>query len=162
MTEILVQLIEGSSINNFILSTTWLWPFLEILHFIGLSLLLGSMLVIDVHLAGYAQSMNVERISALLPIAVIGFFVNALTGLLFFLGDPARYTINIGFQLKMLLIAIAGINALLFVVKVKPDMQNWNPYGDTSKTAKAIAYISLLLWFSVLLLGRLIPYVGTG
>ena len=59
MTEILVQLIEGSSINNFILSTTWLWPFLEILHFIGLSLLLGSMLVIDVRLAGYAQNMNV-------------------------------------------------------------------------------------------------------
>ena len=65
MTEILVQLIEGSSINNFILSTTWLWPFLEILHFIGLSLLLGSMLVIDVRLAGYAQNMNVERTSTL-------------------------------------------------------------------------------------------------
>ena len=84
MTEILVQLIEGSSINNFILSTTWLWPLLEILHFIGLSLLLGSMLVIDVRLAGYAQSMNVERTTTLVPIAAIGFFVNALTGLLFF------------------------------------------------------------------------------
>ena len=75
MTEILVQLIEGSSINNFILSTTWLWPLLEILHFIGLSLLLGSMLVIDVRLAGYAQSMNVERTTTLVPIAAIGFLL---------------------------------------------------------------------------------------
>ena len=47
-----VQAIEGSAINGWILSSAWLWPFLEILHFAGLSLLLGSLLVIDLRLAG--------------------------------------------------------------------------------------------------------------
>ena len=61
MTEILIRTIEGSTINSWILTTTWLWPFLEIIHFIGLSLLLGSMLVIDIRLAGYIRNMSIMR-----------------------------------------------------------------------------------------------------
>ena len=106
MTEILIRTIEGSTINSWILTTTWLWPFLEIIHFIGLSLLLGSMLVIDIRLAGYIRNMSIMRTHDLLPMAAIGFFINMVTGLLFLIGDPARYLINIGFQIKMELLMI--------------------------------------------------------
>ena len=162
MTEILIRTIEGSTINSWILTTTWLWPFLEIIHFIGLSLLLGSMLVIDIRLAGFIRNMDIMRTHDLLPLAAIGLFINMVTGLLFLMGDPARYLINIGFQIKMALILLAGLNALLFSLRIKPVMTQWDPYGDTNTEAKVIAYISLILWFGVLLLGRLIPYVGTG
>jgi hypothetical protein len=120
MTEILIRTIEGSTINSWILTTTWLWPFLEIIHFIGLSLLLGSMLVIDIRLAGYIRNMSIMRTHDLLPMAAIGFFINMVTGLLFLMGDPARYLINIGFQIKMALILMAGLNALLFALRIKP------------------------------------------
>tara|TARA_B100001059_G_scaffold217701_1_gene237220 strand:- start:3170 stop:3658 length:489 start_codon:yes stop_codon:yes gene_type:complete len=162
MIEILVQSLEGSFINNWILSKAWIWPTLEIIHFIGLSLLLGAMLVIDLRLAGFLRNFNMQVTHHLLPFAAIGFFLNLATGLLFFIGDPARYSVNIGFQLKMLLVFIAGFNALWFALKINPHLKSMDPYGDTSKSAKMTAYISLIAWFGVLLLGRLIPYVGTG
>ena len=64
--------------------------------------------------------------------------------------------------MKLLMILVAGLNALWFFIKLKPVMPDWNPYGDTPVIAKVIAYLSLGIWFGVLLLGRLIPYIGTG
>ena len=162
MTEILIQLIEGSAINVWILSHGWLWPFSEILHFIGLSLLLGGMLIIDLRLMGFLRQMNVIATERLLPWASLGLLINFITGSLFFLGDPARYVINIGFQIKMLLVLIAGLNALWFAIKIKPVIATWEPFSDTPLSAKVIGLISLVAWLGVLLLGRLIPYVGTG
>lgn len=157
-----VQAIEGSAINNWVLSSAWLWPSLEILHFLGLSLLLGSLLVIDLRLAGFFRQINIAATHKLLPWTFIGFGLNLATGTLFVLGDPARYTANIGFRWKMVLVLIAGLNALWFYWKINPVMKSWQPDGDTPALAKIIAFVSLGAWTGVLLLGRLIPYIGTG
>lgn len=157
-----VQTIEGSAINNWILSSAWLWPSLEILHFVGLSLLLGSLLLIDLRLAGFFRRINLSATHALLPWTFIGFGLNLLSGTLFVLGDPARYSANVGFRWKMVLVLIAGLNALWFYWKINPVMNSWSPNDDTPALAKTIAFVSLGTWTGVLLLGRLIPYIGTG
>lgn len=157
-----VQAVEGSAINQWVLGSTWVWPIMEILHFMGLSLLLGSMLVIDLRLAGFFRKINVAATHKLLPWAMCGFGINMITGFLFVMGDPYRYTANIGFRWKMVLVAIAGLNALWFWWKINPLMSAWEPNADTPALAKLIAWVSLGSWFGVLLLGRLIPYIGTG
>jgi hypothetical protein len=162
MTESLVQAIEGGAINTWVLSTYWLWPLLEIIHFIGLSLLLGAMVIVDLRLAGYLRQIDINSVHRLLPWAAIGFVLNLVSGFLFFFGDPGRYSINIGFQVKMVLVLIAGLNVLIFAWKINPVIRNWDPHGDTTGLAKSIAWVSLAAWTGVLLLGRLIPYVGTG
>jgi len=158
----LVQAIEGGTINTWILSSYWLWPALEIIHFIGLSLLLGAMLIVDLRLAGFLRQIDIMAIHRLLPLATLGFLLNLVTGTLFFIGDPARYSVNIGFQLKMILVFIAGLNALWFILKINPRVASWDAHGDTPMEAKVVAALSLIAWFGVLLLGRLIPYIGTG
>ena len=160
--ESLVQAIEGGAINTWVLSTYWLWPLLEIIHFIGLSLLLGAMLLVDLRLAGFLRQMDIMSTHRLLPWAAIGFGMNIASGFLFFMGDPGRYSINIGFQIKMILVLIAGLNVLVFALKINPVIANWDPHGDTSGFAKTVAWVSLATWTGVLLLGRLIPYIGTG
>lgn len=162
MTESLVQAIEGGAINTWVLSTYWLWPLLEIIHFIGLSLLLGSILLVDLRLAGFLRQIDLKSTHRLLPWAVIGFVMNLVSGFLFFMGDPGRYSINIGFQIKMVLVLVAGLNVLIFALKINPLIENWDPYGDTTGLAKTVAWVSLAAWTGVLLLGRLIPYIGTG
>lgn len=162
MIETLVQAIEGGAINTWVLSTYWLWPLLEIIHFIGLSLLLGSILVVDLRLAGFLRQIDLKSIYRLLPWATTGFIMNLLSGVLFFFGDPARYSINIGFQIKMILVLVAGLNVLVFALKINPRIAGWDPHGDTTVLAKSVAWISLVAWIAVLLLGRLIPYIGTG
>lgn len=162
MVQAIVQAIEGSSVNEWVLSSSWLWPTLEIVHFMGLSLLLGSLLVVDLRLAGFLRELSFSSAHRLLPWAVVGFLVNLGSGILFFLGDPGRYAINIGFQLKMVLVVVAGLNALYFIAKVNPRLGDADPHGNTSAELKVVAYVSLVAWLGVLLLGRLIPYIGTG
>lgn len=162
MIEALIQAVEGTAINHWVLATSWLWPLMEILHFVGLTLLLGALLIVDLRLAGFLRQIKIETTHRLLPWAIFGFSLNLVTGTLFFFGDPARYAVNIGFQFKMVLILIAGLNALWFYFKLSPVMASWDPHGDTPIGAKVVAYLSLLIWFGVLLLGRLIPYIGSG
>ena len=85
-----------------------------------------------------------------------------MTGVLFLFGDPYRYAANIGFRIKAILILVAGLNALWFYVKIKPIMHSWGPDDEPPLVAKTIAVVSLGAWVCILLLGRLIPYVGTG
>jgi hypothetical protein len=158
----LVKAIEGGSLNAWINASAWLWPLLEIVHFIGLTLLLGSLLIIDLHLAGWVRKTDVTAVHALVPWSILGFLMNLLSGALFLIGDPARYWENTAFRLKMGLIVIAGLNAIWFFRWVRPLMERRYKHGDSPASAKTAAIVSLFGWLGVLLLGRLIPYVGSG
>lgn len=162
MIETLNSWLLESSLNHWVMGTNWVWPAFETLHFFGLCLLLGGLLVIDLRLIGFVKNVSLRLTHALLPMVVIGFTINFLTGMMFYIGDPERYSINIGFQIKMLMVLLAGINALWFFLRIEKPMKIWDEYGDTTKEAKTVGALSLMLWFSVLICGRLIPYVGTG
>jgi len=152
----------GTPLNQWIQETYWFWPVLEITHFIGLSLLLGGLIIIDLRLAGHIKSLGLTATHQLLPFVILGFGLNLVTGILFFYGDPMRYAINIGFQIKMVLVLIAGLNAALYYWKIHPVTHTWNAQADSPPIAKFVAYASLAVWAGVLICGRLIPYVGTG
>ena len=158
----MVEWLLGTALHSWILNTVWAWPLLETLHFFGLSLMLGALLIIDLRLVGFFQKLSIQATHQLLPWVIIGFIVNLITGVLFFVGDPARYIIHTGFQLKMLLVVLAGLNALWFFLKIDKPMRSWESHAQTPTDAKLIGGLSLVLWFSVLVLGRLIPYVSTG
>lgn len=160
--ESLITKIEATAVNEWVLGSAWVWPLLEIIHFIGLSLLLGSLLIVDLRLVGLFRRIDIAATHRLLPWAFLGFGLNLITGTLFVLGDPARYFVNTGFRVKMILVLVAGLNALWFYWKINPAMRNWDPHTDTPALAKTIALLSLGTWTGVLLLGRLIPYIGTG
>ena len=162
MWSALANFADGSSLNLWIQETYWLWPVLEIIHFIGLALLLGGLIVVDLRMAGHLRVVRPGAAHQLLPFVVAGFVLNLVTGVMFFVGDPGRYSINIGFQIKMALVALAGLNAMFYHWKVGPIMAGWAEQADSPILAKCVAYTSLAAWTGVLLTGRLIPYVGTG
>jgi hypothetical protein len=77
-------------------------------------------------------------------------------------GDPYRYSMNISFQLKMVLVFLAGLNALYFWLKVTPALERLGPNDNPPMSIKVVGLMSLMMWTGVLLFGRLIPYLGTG
>jgi len=158
----LAQTILGSPLNQWVSETYWLWPVLEIIHFLGLSLLLGGLIVIDLRMAGHFRAFNPAATHRLIPLVLLGFGLNLTTGILFIFGDPMRYAINIGFQIKMILVGLAGLNALLYYWKLNTVVAGWSADTPSTPLAKTVAYASLAVWTGVLLCGRLIPYVGTG
>lgn len=161
MLDSIISWISNTSINGAIQSTSWAWPTMESIHFVGLILLLGALLIIDLALIGVIKGVSPQKSHRLLKVVIFGFTLNLITGLLFIFGDPGRYFINIGFQLKMLFMFLAGLNALWYTLKIQPKVIGVEDFTPTGAT-KLAGTVSLVLWFLVLIYGRLIPYVGTG
>ncbi len=153
---------ESTWINSLALNYAWTWPILETLHFIGMSLLIGAIIVMDLRLIGVQRVIPWFTTHQLVPLAFIGFAINLITGIIFLFGDPYRYAINPSFQAKAVLILLAGLNALFYAVKVAPTMKTLPAHSDTPALAKAVGAASLVLWIGVLCFGRLIPYLGLG
>lgn len=160
MLESIVSFVDGSALNLWIVAAYWIWPILEIIHFFGLSLLFGGLLVIDLRLAGHFRRLDPGATHSLIPVVLAGFALNLITGILFFFGDPVTYAYNAAFQLKMILIVLAGLNALLYYWKLSAQIHTWTAQSAPPLVAKVVGYTSLGLWTAVLLCGRLIPYVG--
>jgi hypothetical protein len=154
---------EGTWINNLVIGYAWSWPTLETLHFIGMCLLFGPIIIMDLRLLGFDRgAMPVDAVHKLIPLTIAGFTINLITGIMFCFGDPYRYAVNISFQLKMILVFLAGLNALYFWLKVTPALEAAGPNSNPPMSIKVVGLASLLMWTGVLAFGRLIPYLGTG
>lgn len=154
-----ISTIVAIGFDDVIMGNGYVFPTLEILHFLGLSLLFGALLVIDLRIMGFATGVPLNRLNLFARIAVIGFGINLVTGLLFLAGDPARYLVNVAFWLKMVLIAMAGANTAYFVARIKPKLDTSACSANTALDAKLVACLSLALWTAVIVAGRFIPYV---
>jgi len=137
----------------------WMWPLMENFHFFGLSLLFGALLAIDFRVIGVANFIPMRPAMWLIPVALVGFAINLVTGIFFIAGDPVRYFFNLAFQWKMGLIFLAGINALWFWFGEHAKLVQLADGQQAEFGAKVIAAISLALWTGVIVLGRLIPYL---
>lgn len=158
MTEILFW-IETSALGQLMRDSNWLFPLAEILHFVGLSLLIGSLIVVDLRLVGFLRNISFEAVYKLLPLSLVGFGINMLTGILFCFSDPFRYYPNIAFRMKMGLVLLAGLNVLWFKFAVFPKTIHMSAEEKANNVAKIVAILSLLIWFAVIVLGRMIPYL---
>ena len=109
----LAQFLSETALHTWIVGQAWLWPVLEITHFIGLTLLIGGLLVVDLRVLGVSASTPLLATYRLLPLVLLGFGLNLISGVFFSVGDPFRYAANIGFQAKMVFVLLAGANAAL-------------------------------------------------
>jgi len=145
-------------VGSFVTETPWMWPTCETLHFVGLSLLLGVVLLVDLRVLGVVRGVSFKSLHRLLPWAALGFAVNIGTGMLFFVGIPAQYTKNPAFYWKIGLAMLAGANALYFTIFDEP--WSLDAKGDAPFTAKVAAASAMLLWLGVLYFGSMLPFIG--
>lgn len=154
---------ESTWINHFANGPQWTWPIMETLHFTGMCLLMGSLIIMDLRLLGFERrAMPEAAVQTLMPLAIAGFVINLLTGTVFVFGNPYRYAMNISFNIKVILILLAGANATYFWLKAMPALDRIGPHEEPPMSIKIVGLSSLLLWTGVLAAGRLIPYLGTG
>jgi hypothetical protein len=146
------------TVGSFVTDTPWMWPTCETLHFVGLSLLLGVVLLVDLRVLGVVRGVSFQSLHRLLPWAAIGFGVNIGTGMLFFVGIPGQYIKNPAFYWKIGLAMLAGLNAVYFTILDEP----WSlgPKEDAPLTAKIAAASAMLLWLGVLYFGSMLPFIG--
>jgi hypothetical protein len=145
----------GRRVGVFVRDTPWAWPAFETLHFIGLSLLIGTILLVDLRMLGMMKMVSLGAVDRLLPWGMLGFGINVLTGMLFFLG--ADYTKNVAFYWKLVFIVIAGLNTLYFTFDRAWAMA---PGEDAPPLSKLVAATALFFWVGVMYWGSMLPFIG--
>ena len=166
MVETIANFLTSGGIDEFVASHDYAWPLGEILHFFGMALLIGTVGLVDARVLGIGKGIPIKSLEKFIPLGVIGFIINLLTGIMFVAGNPVggpqEYLTNLAFQLKMLCVLIAGLNLLAFyALGVAKKANAVEPGGDAPLSAKVVAVISLLLWFGVIYFGRFIMYNDT-
>jgi hypothetical protein len=153
---------ESSWLHSF-MHEPWTWVITETIHFTGMCLLFGPIIIIDLRLVGVGRRfISASSVHVLIPVALVGFGMNLVTGVMFCFGLPYRYAMNISFQIKMVLVVLAGINALYFWRKASRALAAIGSNDDPPLELKLVGITSLLLWTGVIGFGRMIPYLGTG
>ncbi len=148
----------GRAVGSFVTDTPWMWPTCETLHFVGLSLLCGVVFLVDLRVLGVMRGVSFASLHRLLPWAALGFGLNVVTGMLFFVGIPGQYIHNPSFYWKIGLVMLAGANALYFTILDEP----WSlgPGEDAPLTAKIAAASAMVLWVGVMYCGSMLPFLG--
>jgi hypothetical protein len=141
---------------------SWWFPLLESLHVVGVTLVFGSLLMVDLRLIGVAaQSYAVSRMSKeLVPWTWAAFALSLVTGLGLFMTRAGHYAENIAFQAKALALLLAGVNMLVFHFGVYRRVDQWSSATRTPRNAKVAGALSLLLWMTVMLAGRWVGHLS--
>jgi uncharacterized membrane protein len=91
-------------------------------------------------------------------VGIVGFVINLVTGMLFFIAIPEQYTRNVAFQWKMILLVPAAVS--LLYLTASEDVWAVGSGDDAPLVAKLIAAGSIVVWIGVLYFGRMLPYIG--
>ena len=136
------------------------FPGLEAVHVISVMLVFGSIAMLDLRLLGVSsRNQAVVKISdEVLPWTWVSFLIAVISGCLLFTGQATAYLGNREFKIKMILMAIAGVNLAIFHVFTWSKVQSWNNGAPTPVSAKAAALLSLTLWTGVVIAGRWIGW----
>lgn len=149
---------------EFVNQNGWIWVVGETLHFMGLSLLMGTIGAFDLRMLGMAKSLPIGPLQRLVPWGLAGFVLCLLTGVMFIVGNfwgSNAYFNNIAFKWKMAAILLAGINVLMFeVTGMGRAVAVLGPGASAPVGAKVVAGTSLLLWVAVIVCGRFLPILG--
>lgn len=129
------------------------YPWANVVHVIGVVLLVGGIGVVDLRILGAWQRLPLAALSAALtPVAVAGLVLQAASGLILFAADGPTLAASVTFQIKLVLVTLALLNAALFRLRLQTA-------GDSASLPERLsAGTSLALWLAVAVLGRLIAY----
>lgn len=163
MTEFL-EWLDSSAPAQWIKNTPGAFPLVEVVHVVAIALVFGSIAFVDLRLIGITSNRRpVSRLaSELLRWTWIAFAAAVLSGLTLFLQRPMDYFLNTSFRIKMILLALAGLNMLLFELLTARSMRDWDRDVAPPVAARVAGVLSLGLWIGVIIAGRLIGFTIQG
>ena len=158
----LCQWLQQTPLSTGIRESVWTFPIIETTHLLSLAVSVGTILFVDLRLvgAGMKRVPVGDLISQLQPWTLGGFVVTFLTGLLLTLSEPLRCYYSMFFNIKLVLLALLGINAFAFHRTVFRTVAKWGEGMPLPPRARMAGYISLTLWMAVIVLGRGIAYTA--
>ena len=139
---------------------SWLFPFFETIHVFSIVAVLGTIALVDWRLVGFASRDHSVTILSrqTLPWTWVGFALAVISGAFMFVGQATEYATNPAFQLKLLLILLAGLNMLAFHFLIWKSVGHWDTHAPPPVAARIAGGLSLLFWIGVVACGRWIAF----
>jgi hypothetical protein len=129
----------------------WAYPLLEVAHIIGIALLLGSLVLLELRVWGWARELPLRTLAGLaLRVTLLGFALAATSGGAMLASQWSELQGNRALITKMVLLALAGVNAIAFHARGGLD--------KADRLARLQTALSLGLWVLVVVCGRFIAY----
>lgn len=137
-----------------------IFPWIEAVHVMAITLVVGSILMVDLRLVGVASTTYpVSRLTrSLLPLTWVAFALALCSGLLLFSSQPTTYFDNFAFRMKMVMLMAAGLNMAVFHMLTARGMATWDGQAALPASARAAGVISILIWITIVACGRWIGF----
>ena len=155
-----LRAIEESGFSRWVVgsSSVFAFPSILLLHTIGMGIVVGINAGIDLRILGFAPALPLAPMERFLPVFWVGFWINAVTGVVMLAADATTKMVNPDFYVKMVFIALAVINLKILRNRVFGDpLIDKAPF---SMNAKLLAIMNLVFWLGAITAGRLLAYVG--
>jgi hypothetical protein len=152
--------LQETRLSAFVRDTKWCFPAIELVHLFGIVTLLATMLAFDLRLMNlWLRRWPVSCLMRnLLPWTWAAFGIMVCTGTGLFVSDPLRFSDSSAFRIKLVLIALAGLNALLFQLTTARSIPAWDADVAPPRGARIAGLLSIILWFGVVAAGRWIAF----
>ncbi len=154
------KMLEASSVGTNIRESSLLFPVIEGLHVLGLSISVGLILISDLRLAGVLLRKRTAREvwSNFLPWLIPGFILMTITGVLLFWSHAYAAYQSIAFRTKLVLLIMAAVNAAVYHLTVYRRMNEWDTASVPPAGARFAGWASVVLWVCIITMGRIMAY----
>jgi uncharacterized protein DUF6644 len=152
-----IHAVEATGVARFMREALWAYPITEAAHIVGLALLFGSIVIVDLRLLGAGRKVPAAAlVGYAVPWSLAGFVLAAGSGLMMFSAHAGDFLSERVFLLKMALILVAGVNAALLRIGVA--RRAWSIDRPFPTRVRIAAALSIALWIGVIACGRLLAY----
>jgi hypothetical protein len=163
LNELLLRLaewLEAQQWSTGLHESFYMYSWIESTHVLTIMVFLGMLCIIDLRMLGFAFTrVPASTIAARLDVPMmIGFVIMVVTGFVLYYAIPVRTTHSIWFRIKVVLLIVAGINALLFRNLMHGKSLAWDNDPVPPRRIRIGAGLSLSLWVGVVVTGRMIAY----
>ena len=140
--------------------STIVFPIVESIHTLAITLVVGTVAMVDLRLLGIVLKKEpVSKVAGqILPLTWVGFGVMLVSGLMLFAAEAEKCYHNPAFRLKLILLALVGLNPLVFHFTIFRSVDRWDEAPRTPGRARLAAVLSLTLWSGIIVAGRAIAY----
>jgi hypothetical protein len=152
-----LEWLQTTWVAELVATSLWGYPLFETIHSIGMAMLIGSLGLINLRVLGYKPELPMLGLRELLPLAWLGFTLNAVSGTLLFTSDAVYFFGKWTLRIKLLLVVLGGLNAALLGRRVFREAAG-APAAPAALGTKVIALLSLVFWLGAVCFGRLIAY----
>ena len=152
----LMEWLQASSLAVFIHKTAWAFTTIELVHVIAISLVIGTIAIVDLRLLGFASTKRpfTGLARQVLPCTWTAFVIAAIAGSLLFASRATEYFVSTTFWIKMSIMVLAGINMLVFEFITVRGVQKWDLAPTPPLPARLAGGISISCWALVVVFGR--------